>query len=128
MTKKNKTKNQTKKTKLEELKEELDSKKGHIKMLADSIKDKDNEIMILKAKLNSENLTTMKESLMSQAKNNHLNLLKWELIKKNDQLNKFRGSIIYPFYKITHKFGKTKIGGIIAKLLKWLKWKNQVPF
>ena len=45
-----------------------------------------------------------------------------ELIKKfrieKHFTDQFRSSIVFPLYKITHKFGKTYIGRIMQKLLK----------
>lgn len=53
---------------------------------------------------------------------NNLNLI---LIKQSERINyqksfigKYRGSIVYPFYKISHTIGKTRIGKLLRRLIK----------
>ena len=44
--------------------------------------------------------------------------LKLNYIKLKSRSNKFKGSIVYPFYKITSSIGKTKFGKILQRLIK----------
>jgi glycosyltransferase involved in cell wall biosynthesis len=42
-----------------------------------------------------------------------------ELIRKHSDLSgKFRGSIVYPLFRLTHSLGKTRLGSFIEKILK----------
>lgn len=112
-------------TESEKLSHLLKAKDNHIKLLKDSLKNKEDKNLILKAKLRLKNnsykkddLVTMKESINIGPRDSHATELKKIIINQNRFINEFKGSIIYPFYRITHKIGRTKIGKKIALLLK----------
>ena len=108
----------------------LKAKDNHIMLLKDSLKNKEDEILILKAKLKlkkdsykKDDLLTMKDSINKNIgpKEDHATELKKIIINQNRIINEFKGSILYPFYRLTQKIGRAKIGKKIALLLKGKK-------
>ena len=92
---------------------ELESKEGRIILLEDALKDKENEIIALKARLDG-NIASMKQTVHMEGEDH---LRKVVMIQKR-KIDEFKGSIVYPLYVITHAFGKTWIGNIIERLIK----------
>ena len=99
-----------------ELEDKLKLKNGRITLLEDSVTDLQDEIMMLKAQLELKNnkpgkIETMKESISIDPKQDpKINELKKVIVKQNHVIGRFKGSIVYPFYRITSWIGKTIFG------------------
>ncbi len=112
---------------IERLNNLLRAKEGHLMLLRDSLKYKQEEVLMLKSKL-GHGLSTkeQQEFLNFQAKikkitgnkEKQINELKKIIIKQNNDLNELKNSVVYPFFLLTKRIGKTKIGGIVARLIK----------
>lgn len=104
------------------LREKLKSKQGHLTMLQDALKQKEQEILVLKAgKLNLPNkeLTGMKQCI--KQKNNVTDDFKKVIFKQNKAISEFKGSIVYPLFLFTKRIGKTKLGNKLESLIKGKK-------
>jgi CRISPR/Cas system CMR subunit Cmr4 (Cas7 group RAMP superfamily) len=103
----------------------IKTKEGHILLLNDALKSKEEEIMLLKANLelkddkNKEQLVSMKSTLKEdKSENQEMRQLKEILMKQNNKIKEFRASIVYPLYLVTHNIGKTKVGNKIEAMIK----------
>jgi predicted RNase H-like nuclease (RuvC/YqgF family) len=92
---------------------ELESREGRILMLEDALRDKENEIMALKARTQGS-MASVKQTL-HPGDQDHLRKVAMDQKRRIDE---FRGSIVYPLYVFTHAFGKTGIGNIIERMVK----------
>ncbi|MBN2367820.1 glycosyltransferase [Candidatus Woesearchaeota archaeon] len=94
---------------------ELNNKEKEIEVLVMRLEDKERRYdeLEIKYKNDVERLNGEIEKGRDLVKEKH------EIMEKQRQvIGRFRGSIVYPFYRLSSSFGKTKIGEILARLLK----------
>jgi len=88
--------------------EEIDEEKIDKDFLRNTIDDKKKKILYLQEALQK---SVEKHNNIIEDKDKHISNLR-------TIIGKYRASIVYPFYKVTHIIGKTKIGKTLQKLLK----------
>ncbi|NTV24045.1 MAG: hypothetical protein HGA85_06785 [Nanoarchaeota archaeon] len=93
----------------------LEAKEGRITLLEDALKSKEEEILLLKEQLSKKDLLTMKSSISPGEMPESQRII----LKQRDEIRRFKGSIVYPLFCLTSYIGRTGIGHMIERLVKW---------